>query len=71
MRRAYCNLCGKEFGRDTQDYNGTFSIHTTIGYGSKYDGCELELDFCSSCMDKIIEACAITPVCDVFEEAYI
>jgi hypothetical protein len=62
MKKTYCNKCGKEFGEATQEHNNDFSIHTSIGYGSKYDMCKLELDLCSSCMDELIESCAIFPV---------
>lgn len=68
MKCTYCNKCGKQIGfkRDagdkySQDYN-VFSVHTYIGYGSKYDTQYLSLDLCSSCMDELIDSCAITPV---------
>lgn len=69
MKKTYCNKCGKEFGDITQDYNDSFSIHTRIGYGSRYDMCGLELDLCSSCMDELIESCVISPVID-YEERW-
>ena len=64
MRKLYCNLCGKEFGPDTLDFNN-ISIHTFLGYGSKYDDCVLRIDFCSKCMDMIIDKCEISPIADL------
>lgn len=69
MRKMFCNLCGKEYGDINQDYNDEFSIHTMIGYGSKYDMHILKLDLCSSCMDKLIDQCVIPPVTDIYEMA--
>ena len=61
-----CNMCGEEIGSlRTLDCNDDFSIHTIIGYGSKYDGFALDIDFCSDCMDKIIDQCHIPPVIDL------
>lgn len=64
MKKTICNKCGREFGDVTQDYNENFSIHTQIGFGSKYDRCGLELDLCSDCMDELIDSCVISPVID-------
>lgn len=60
MQKKYCNVCGKEF--DQWDTIQDFSIHKSIGYGSKYDFSELALDICCECMDKIIEQCKINPL---------
>ena len=62
MRKAYCNMCGKEF--DWMDMQENFSIYRHIGYGSKHDEEYLELDLCCYCMDKIIDSCKISPVSD-------
>ena len=65
MAKLYCNKCGKGFGfEENQDANEDFSIHTIIGYGSKYDECYLDLNLCSSCMDELIDQCAISPIYD-------
>ena len=37
-----CNRCGKKF--DIWDTQENFSINTRLGYGTKYDGDDLELD---------------------------
>lgn len=68
MKQIWCNKCGNEIGPSTLDFNDRFSIHTRIGYGSKHDGEMLWLTLCSSCMDKLIDVCAISPVHD--EEAW-
>jgi hypothetical protein len=48
-----CNMCGKEF--DLWDSQEDFSIHKTIGYGSKFDGAEIEINLCCGCFDSLIE----------------
>lgn len=61
-----CNLCGKEL--DMWDLQEDFSIrHSEIGYGSRYDMCSLDIWFCCSCMDSIIDDCVIKPVADLEE----
>ena len=60
MKKCYCNMCGKEM--DFFDVQEDFSIHTTLGYGTKFDGGYLELDLCCSCMEDVIEHCKIDPV---------
>ena len=64
MKKTFCNMCGREF--NLFDEQERFGIHSPyIGYGSKYDECSLELDLCCDCMDKIIDACEISPVTDI------
>lgn len=63
MVSCKCNMCGKEF--DIWDIQGNFSIYRAIGYGSKFDMCDLRLDLCCGCMDKIIEQCKISPITDI------
>lgn len=60
MKRITCSLCGKEF--DEWDEQEDFSIHRRIGYGSRYDGCELRLDLCCRCLDALIDKCVLSPV---------
>ena len=55
-----CNRCGKKF--DIWDMQENFSINTRLGYGTKYDGDDLELDLCCGCMEKLIDECAISPI---------
>ena len=40
---------------DVWDVQEDYTIHTRIGYGSKYDEEEIELHICCDCMDKIID----------------
>lgn len=60
MNIRYCNICGSKM--DFWDIQEDYTIHTTAGYGSKYDEEEIELHICCDCMDKIIDRCAISPV---------
>lgn len=60
MNIRYCNICGSKM--DFWDVQEDFTIHTTAGYGSKYDEEEIEIHICCDCMDKIIEKCAISPI---------
>ena len=55
-----CNLCGEEF--DLFDQQEGYSIHKKVGYGSTHDGEEIKLDLCCKCFDKIVDACAVSPV---------
>lgn len=56
----YCNFCGKPL--DEWDLQEDFSIHTIVGYGSKYDLTEVHLQLCCKCFDKIADECKISPV---------
>lgn len=56
----YCNKCGSKMGM--WDIQEDFSMQRKLGYGSKYDEYNLDLDLCCNCMDKLIESCIITPV---------
>lgn len=60
MNIRYCNICGSKM--DVWDIQEDYTIHTRIGYGSKYDEEEIELHICCDCMDKIIDKCAISPL---------
>lgn len=55
-------MCGKEF--DCWDEQENFHFYSVIGYGSKYDEHELQLDLCCNCMDQIIDSCKLKPVTD-------
>ena len=60
MKNYICNRCGKEF--DIWDNQHCFHIYREMGYGTKFDGDELELDLCCSCMEEIIDGCTISPI---------
>lgn len=53
MYKTICNMCGKEFDRWDEEEN--FSFHSMIGYGSKYDMSEFDLDLCCNCMDRMLD----------------
>ena len=51
--KIICNRCGKEF--DVYDEESGL-VHTdTLGYGSKFDGDEIDLALCCDCLDEILE----------------
>lgn len=62
--KTICNLCGNEFNEWDELEN--FGIHTRVGYGSKFDGNDIELDLCCNCFDKLIDRllpeCKINPI---------
>lgn len=55
-----CNKCGKPL--DIWDVQEDFSWNSRLGYGTKYDGCDLQLHLCCSCMEKLIDECAVSPI---------
>jgi hypothetical protein len=63
-RVTTCNKCGKKL--DMLDTQESFRFYSKgrLGYGTKYDGCELELDLCCKCMDELIDSCSISPIVD-------
>lgn len=56
--KRFCSCCGKEL--DFFDLQNDFYVHKQIGYGSVYDGSELELCLCSECFDIVINSCVNT-----------
>lgn len=59
-RRITCNCCGKEM--DEIGKCGVVTISETLGYGSKYDGAHVEVDFCADCFDKLIDSMRVCPI---------
>lgn len=59
-KQKACNMCGREF--DMWDAQEDFTIERYLGYGTKYDGERLSLHLCCFCMEKIIDACEISPI---------
>lgn len=65
----HCNRCAKEL--DALDRQLGFTIHKNIGYGSKYDLGEINLNLCCKCFDEIMDI--IRPMCaedPIKENAY-
>ena len=49
-----CDLCGKFLNEYDEQEN--FGFHyNNIGYGSKYDGCNINIDMCCECFDKMMK----------------
>lgn len=58
-----CNLCGQDL--DFWDLQEEFIIHKeTLGYGTAHDGDAMSLQLCCKCMDRIINACLLSPIID-------
>lgn len=55
-----CNCCGRPLSE--WDMQENFHIHTSVGYGSKYDGEEIDLRMCCECFDYLVDSCAVSPV---------
>ena len=64
MVKRICNMCGKDF--DRLDERGNLGFHYKVGYGSVYDGEDINLDLCCDCFDELIEyivtKCKINPI---------
>jgi Fe2+ or Zn2+ uptake regulation protein len=60
VNEIVCNKCGKKF--DMWDSYENYSINAHLGYGTKYDGDNLELHICCDCMEKLIDECIISPI---------
>lgn len=58
--KKLCNHCGKEL--DFFDLQQDFSIHKRVGYGSIYDGDEVDYHLCCECFDKEVGQCRVTPI---------
>lgn len=62
--KTLCNLCSKEFNEWDEQEN--FGIHTRVGYGSRFDGDNIDLDLCCECFDKLmgrlVSECKINPI---------
>lgn len=53
MRTHKCNFCGNEFNQ--WDEQEQFGLHYNVGYGSEYDGCEINIDLCCGCFDAMMK----------------
>lgn len=62
----HCDMCGKEF--DVFDRQEGFGFHYhNIGYGSKFDETNMDIDLCCDCFDKMIEEYVIPKLQSVSE----
>lgn len=49
-----CDFCGKQF--TVFDEQENFGLHySNVGYGSHYDGCDINVDLCCDCFDKMMK----------------
>lgn len=55
-----CSKCGADLDRMCEP--PAFIIRTTLGYGSDYDGAEIELVMCPKCADRLVSSCKIDPI---------
>lgn len=60
VSRRKCNLCGTTY--DTWDDLENFSITKKLGFGTKYDGSNLDLHLCCECLQNLVDICAISPI---------
>lgn len=60
MRTITCNKCGRPI--DEHKEGKAQRLNTVLGYGSKYDGCLVDLDLCPDCVDELIDSCKISPL---------
>ena len=60
MNVKRCNLCGNVI--DPMTGRGGIHISEELGYGSKYDMDLLDMEICYECLDRIVDACRISPV---------
>lgn len=65
-KQTICNLCGKILVTECD-----LSIHTRLGYGSKYDGSLIDLDLCPECTDKLIDAMKAKCKVPLLSESYL
>lgn len=69
MDKTICNICGKEF--DMWDQQEGFGLRHHVGYGSKFDGFNIQVDMCCDCFDELMDTyilprCAVSPLQSVW-----
>lgn len=57
---GYCNKCGVAL--DEWDARGDYAMRRALGYGSRYDGKDVDIRLCCLCMDELIGACVRSPL---------
>lgn len=58
--KCFCNKCNKEF--NIFDIHNGLKIKRVMGYGSTYDGDDINLNICTNCLDELINSCLINPI---------
>ena len=60
-------MCGKYF--DLWDEQENFCLDRRIGYGSSHNGCQVKLQLCCGCFDRVLDMvvplCRTTPITDL------
>lgn len=63
-KQTICNMCGSVIDGTCEDVD--FSLHTRLGYGSGFDGRDVDFDLCCECGDQMIEElikrCKVSPL---------
>ena len=66
VNTIHCDMCGKQF--DVFDTQENFGFHYhNIGYGSKFDETNMDIDLCCECFDKMINEYVIPKLQSVSE----
>ena len=65
MMKHVCNMCGRDF--DMWDEQDGLMVNQRLGYGSRFDGHNLQLDLCCVCYDELmgeylLPKCRINPM---------
>lgn len=67
--KKQCTMCGKNF--DLWDEQENFYLNRRIGYGSFRDGCQVKLQLCCECFDRVLDMviplCRTTPITDLMD----
>lgn len=56
-----CNFCGKSASNNDIMFCDITEIEILPGYGSKFDGDEIQIDICDDCLEKLIGSMLIKP----------
>lgn len=52
-KQTICNWCGDVM--TAEEENNGINLHTFLGYGTKFDGKDFNLDLCPKCTEEFIE----------------
>lgn len=62
MLKHVCNVCGNDF--DQWDEQEGYAMNYHCGYGSQFDGNNIQLDLCCGCFDELLKE-YILPKCKI------